>query len=436
MKKKVVAIGAVAVVTLSGAFFSQQVHAETLQSVQNKQQEVKSQLSKAESKIADILYEIKEINEEISKLQYALEENQKQIDKTEEQITNLDNEIDELNEKIEQRNEILKNRIASYQENGGQIDYMEVVLGSEGFSDFVSRISAVTTITKADMDLLEENEQDKKAVEEKLKEQEELAAQLEEQHETIEAQKEQEEAAKTKLKEKEEKLKKDKAKLESESSELANLEAEIRASMVAPVTQEVASATENSDETGHNVVTSDNSTSNNSASNNSTSNNGTSNTGTNNNSTSNNSTSNNSTSNSGNSDGGSSGSKTSQPKVAYTGGGGSAIAAGRSVIGTPYVWGGTSPGGFDCSGFVHWAYKQEGVNLPRTASAMASVGTGVPYSQAKPGDLVIFRGGGHVGIYLGGGKFLGAQNSTGVAIADMNSGYWKNNFDGIVRRVK
>lgn len=402
MKKKVLAIGTVAVVTLGGAFFSQEAHAETLEDVQSKQQEVNSQLSKAESKIANILYEIKEINEEINRLQFALDENNKQIDKTETDIKGLQEDIDVLNEKIEQRNEILKNRIASYQENGGQINYMDVVLGAEGFGDFISRISAVTTITNADMELLEENEKDKEAVKVKLTEQEELKQELEEQKETIKIQKEQQEAGKKKLQEKEEKLQEEKAELQSESSALRALESEIRASMAAPSTPQVASATANSDEIS-------------------------------------NSSTNNSGNNNGNSNGSSSSSKAkanSTPKVAYTGGGGSAIAAGRSVIGTPYVWGGTSPSGFDCSGFVSWAYAQEGVSLPRTASAMASAGVGVPYSQAKPGDLVIFRGGGHVGIYLGGGKFIGAQNSTGVAIADMNSGYWKNNFDGIVRRVK
>lgn len=394
MRKTALAIGTVAIVTLGSTFFSNVTHAETLQSVQNQQEQVKAKLSKAEADIADILYEIKDINEEIAKLQYALEENKKQIDKTEEQISGLEDEIDELNEKIEQRNEILKTRIASYQDNGGKINYLDVILGAEGFNEFISRVSAVTTITNADMELLEENEKDKAAVEEKLIEQEELAAQLEEQNETIEIQKEQQNASKKKLKEKEEKLKKDKAKLESESSDLAALEAEIRASIITPATPQVAAETTSS--------------------------------GSNSNSTNANS------SNASNSKA----STQNTTSVPYTGGGGSAIAAGRSVIGTPYVWGGSSTSGFDCSGFVQWAYNQEGVSLPRTASAMASAGKGVSYSEAKPGDLVIFRGGGHVGIYLGGGKFLGAQNSTGVAIADMNSGYWKNNFDGIVRRVK
>lgn len=396
MKRKILTIGAVAVVTLSSAFFAESAHAQpsSLQEVNAKQQEVKSKLSKAESQIADILYEIKEINEEISRLQAALEQNKEQMDKTQKKISKLEEEIDVLNERIEIRNNKLKERLSAYQENGGNIKFIEVLFGAKDPFEFISRVDAVTTITNADLELIEENERDKAVVEEKLEEQEILANELEEQQETINAQKEQEEASKAKLKKKEEKVKKEKAKLQSESSDLAALEAEIRASFVPVVAQASSGASNNGSAT---------------ASNNNSSSNGNSNS-----------------------------TQVSKP-VAYTGGGGSAISAGRQFIGrSSYSYGSKNPGAglFDCSGFVQWAYEQEGVSLPRTARAMSGVGTKVSLSEAKPGDLVFFRGGGHVGIYLGGGKFLGSQNSTGVAVADMNSGYWKNNFDGVVRRVK
>jgi len=115
-----------------------------------------------------------------------------------------------------------------------------------------------------------------------------------------------------------------------------------------------------------------------------------------------------------------------------------AINAGFGHLGTPYVWGGKSPGGFDCSGFVSWAFSQAGISIPSSTSALQSTGSKVSYSQAKPGDLVFFdtyKKNGHVGIYLGGGKFIGAQNSTGLAVANMNSGYWNDTFKGHVRRV-
>nr|WP_239585239.1 C40 family peptidase [Amphibacillus cookii] len=93
---------------------------------------------------------------------------------------------------------------------------------------------------------------------------------------------------------------------------------------------------------------------------------------------------------------------------------------------------------FDCSAFVAWAFRQQGVNLPAYTGGMANVGTSVSPNNMQPGDLVFFDTNGrngHVGIYLGGGKFIGAQSSTGVAEANMSSGYWARNFSGHVRRV-
>ncbi|MYL59432.1 peptidase, partial [Virgibacillus halodenitrificans] len=70
---------------------------------------------------------------------------------------------------------------------------------------------------------------------------------------------------------------------------------------------------------------------------------------------------------------------------------------------------------------------------------LSGVGSKVSYSNAQPGDLVFFntyKTNGHVGIYLGGGRFIGSQSSTGVAVANMNSGYWNQKFSGHVRRVR
>ena len=112
----------------------------------------------------------------------------------------------------------------------------------------------------------------------------------------------------------------------------------------------------------------------------------------------------------------------------------------RSAIGTPYVPGGMSPGGFDCSGFVCWAYKSVGVNLPRTAREQSVVGTRVNnVEDMQVGDIVAFRHprrGYHTGIYVGDGKFIHSPHRrTTVRINSLDDPYFKGTFLG-ARRVK
>src|SRR5699024_10801986 len=84
------------------------------------------------------------------------------IQEYEDEITDLEEEIEELEASIEKRDEILKDRISSYQQNGGNISFIDVLFGSDDFGDFISRISAVTKITTSDQQLMDELEEDKK----------------------------------------------------------------------------------------------------------------------------------------------------------------------------------------------------------------------------------------------------------------------------------
>lgn len=109
-------------------------------------------------------------------------------------------------------------------------------------------------------------------------------------------------------------------------------------------------------------------------------------------------------------------------------------------VGYPYVYGGSSPSGFDCSGFVRYVCSQKGYSVKRTASAQMDNGTPVSYSQLQSGDLVFFNNGNsskratHVGIYIGNGQFVHASTSTtGVIISDMNSAYYTTGFVGARR---
>lgn len=95
-----------------------------------------------------------------------------------------------------------------------------------------------------------------------------------------------------------------------------------------------------------------------------------------------------------------------------------ALATVKEAIGTPYVWGGSKPGGFDCSGLLQYAWAKTGVQIPRTTYDQFKTGAAVGRGQLKPGDAVFFRGSdsqnglpGHVGMYVGGGKFIEAPHT-------------------------
>ena len=113
----------------------------------------------------------------------------------------------------------------------------------------------------------------------------------------------------------------------------------------------------------------------------------------------------------------------------------------EEFLGIPYVYGGTTMSGFDCSGFVQFVYSQLGYSLPRTSSSQATVGTSIAFDDLKLGDLVFFSGYGHVGIFVGDGSFVHSP-STGDVIKvssfenDPSSGnYYQNRFCGAVRII-
>ncbi len=115
----------------------------------------------------------------------------------------------------------------------------------------------------------------------------------------------------------------------------------------------------------------------------------------------------------------------------------SIMRAAYSVIGTPYVFGGTSPYGFDCSGFTQYAFARAGVYLPRLADSQFYSGRKISMNQLRPGDLIFFTtyepGASHVGIYVGDGNFIHAGSSTGVTVSSAFTGYWGARYYGACR---
>ncbi|WP_144478011.1 murein hydrolase activator EnvC [Cytobacillus oceanisediminis] len=145
--------------------------------LQNKRSGINSEINKNKSKIGELQTEQQSLNDQIKKLDLGVEDAEKKIEvknaeiaQTTAEIEQLKVEIAELIKRIEKRNELLKDKARSFQENGGTVNYIDVLLGAQSFSDFVDRVSAVTTIVQADKDILEQHRLDKEELEKKQNE--------------------------------------------------------------------------------------------------------------------------------------------------------------------------------------------------------------------------------------------------------------------------
>src|SRR5690625_378152 len=356
--------------------------------IKNERKEIKSKLSKAEKEIADLMIDLEELNAEIEQLNDAIKHNENMLKETEndiksseKEISNLEEEITEIEDNIKYRNNLLKNRLSSLQKGGGVTQYVEVLFGAESFMDFVSRITTVTQIANNDIDLIEEQEADKQLVVDKrdevnnkLAEQKDMRQELKGTQTLIADQQKENKKRKKNLKDKEKEINTLIADLEDKDSSLASIEAQVK--------REIASARE----AERNMVANA-------------------------------------------SDGGNLKQLSNNSGGKVTGN-----LAGYKYRGIPYRTAGKSPsqGGFDCSGYVAWEFAQKGISVPSSTAGLVNVGQRIDRSQLQPGDLVFFntyKTNGHVGIYIGNGKFFGAQNSTGLDEANMNDSYWGPRFN-------
>jgi cell wall-associated NlpC family hydrolase len=112
---------------------------------------------------------------------------------------------------------------------------------------------------------------------------------------------------------------------------------------------------------------------------------------------------------------------------------GGVVGVAMQYLGTPYVWGGASPAGFDCSGFVMYVYSQVGVSLPHNAAMQYGYGSPVDRSQLQAGDLVFFNGLGHVGIYIGGNQFIHSPHTGDVVKISTITGWYSSTWVGARR---
>ena len=421
MKKKFITLSTSVMIGMGSLLAVPAVSAENIDS---QRQEIQKSIDEAKTELGDLQAQRSKIEEKISSIENAIEENKLKITEADEQIKTTKAEVERLNaeialieERINTRNNILKDRAVSFQENGGQVRYLDVILGSSSFSDFIDRIDAVATIVEADQSLIEAHNADKTELEEKQKnvnsklaDLNSLKVELEGMQMHINDQKAQSEALKQELIQKENANEQELADLKQKDVELAAqaqaaLEAAAREAAAKSLQSNQTSQTASEGKatnttTSNSVPKAESNTESNIVSN-----------------------------------------TVSNP----SGGLATVIKAGYKYIGnSTYKFGGgrtasdIARGYFDCSAFVSWAFKQGGYNIGASTSVLRNQGTKISLSEAKPGDLVFFdtyKKDGHVGIYLGGGKFIGSQSSTGIAIANMNSGYYQKTFSGHVRRV-
>lgn len=395
MKKKIIAF--CSIITFGSPTVLLQVEAEEnenqqVESEENKNHEaideqrsrIQLEILKGNVELNQVKEEIKQINEQISRVEQAIIDNNIIIIETENKIKasqmeigKLESEIESLNEKVKKRNEILKKRALAFQETGGKVNYLDVLVGASSFKDFVGRVGAVASFVDADQTLIEQHEIDKEdikkkqdQVQAKLSELQSMKVELEGMQTQILEQKQQNEWLRLELKKKEQITLAEQAGLMQQDSVLTTMY--------------------NLSDIDQNQILNDSML------------------------------------------------LTNETVK-------SLISEGLKYIGNSvYVFGGgrneydITNGRFDCSAFVSWAYAQVDIKIGASTEVLKNTGTPVMVEEMLPGDLVFFdtyKKDGHVGIYLGAGKFLGSQSSTGVAIADMTTGYWLEKFNGRANRI-
>jgi len=133
-------------------------------------------------------------------------------------------------------------------------------------------------------------------------------------------------------------------------------------------------------------------------------------------------------------------SRGAEPPAAVAGSKGNAIVNNAmNYVGYRYRFGGSSPSGFDCSGFLYYVVNKSGGKIGRTIPYQINSGQRIARADLQPGDMVFFsntykRGLSHAGIYIGNGKFVHAQNErSGVLVSSLNTAYWSSHYTGATR---
>ncbi len=386
--------------------------------LQSKQAALQSQISSLEAEVAGINAKAQEL--------FAKKET---LTKETEQ---LQQEIADLEVRIERREEAIRNQARDVQVNGSQTTLIEAVINADSITDAIGRVQAMSTIVNANNDLVTQQKEDKQAVEDKKIENETKLGEIQETQVTLEAQKGELERSQADLavakadyalqqasKESEkEAIKERKAAAEAEQARIAE-EARLAAQAQRQAAQEAqaqAATSNTTNQTTNNQINNSQTSTNNNSSNNQTS------------SSSNNTSSSNT---SVETPAPAPVAPTPTPAPAPSGNGSSVIAEAYKYLGVPYVWGGKTPSGFDCSGFTSYVFRNAtGREIGGWTVPQESAGTKISVSEAQPGDLYFWGSAGstyHVAIALGGGQYIHAP-SPGQSVSVSSVGSWGPSF--------
>jgi len=353
--------------------YSDLVHSK--QSISNQKQSVQSDLDK--------------VNQQIHDLTKNVSNKQIEIGQNKAKVNVLNKSIAKTKKHIKERQELFKKRLNTVYKHGDvSTSSLEILFDSKNFGDFINRAVALHKLNDQDQQIIKEQKDDQDLlkkqqteVQDRLNQSEKALSDLQNDVEKIQSLQATKQAALATLDQKEDTINSSIADVKAQAKVKAQKEQEQKAEQAKELAATNSSTASSSQPASHQA---------------------------------------------------SSASVPSQPvkkqkhyfvpRFAATGNIDQLIHAGDRFIGhSKYVFGAENPatGAFDCSGFVNWAYNQIGVSLgARSTSGLQYVGNQV--STPQPGDLVFFWGNTHVGIYIGGGEFIGSQSSTGVAIVSLS----------------